>query len=151
MDGVLADFFGVPNAVERFKKEKHFFRNLAPISINVDAVRMMIEKGEKVIILTTSPHRRADRDKRRWLKVYLPQIKTKNIIFARPKIAKIEYVNKKVRAKSILMDDYGKNIREWVNGGGIGVKILGNNERNQYTEPYYAQYKNIPEYVNIAI
>ena len=30
MDGVLADFFGVENAVERFKVEPNFFQKLKP-------------------------------------------------------------------------------------------------------------------------
>lgn len=115
MDGVLADFNAEPNAVERFKVEKGFFKNLKPIYENVDAVLYLLEKGYDVTILTTSPHKNADREKMAWLRAQFPARKIK-VIFARPEMSKISYV--KEPKKSILFDDYGKNIREWALGGG---------------------------------
>ncbi len=123
MDGVLADFNAEPNAVERFKIEKDFFLNLKPIAVNVKAVKHLISKGEDVTILTTSPHAKADRAKAKWLKRYGINAP---VIFGRPEKAKIDYLEKHIRANSILIDDYGKNVREWVIGGGGGAfKIMG--------------------------
>ena len=42
MDGVLADFNAEINAVERFKKEKGFFKRLKPFERNVNALRELI-------------------------------------------------------------------------------------------------------------
>lgn len=124
MDGVLADFNAETNAVERFKSEKHFFRNLKPIQENLNAILRYIAYGYDVRILTTSPHKRADRDKAQWLKKHLPAIKRDKIIYGRPEKAKIEYVKRKERSAAVLFDDYGKNIREWSFGGGaLAIKI----------------------------
>jgi len=40
------------------------------------------------------------------------------VIYGRPKKAKINYLKKSERKIAILFDDYGKNIREWLAGGG---------------------------------
>lgn len=134
MDGVLADFNNEPNALERFKTEKGFFANLKPIMINVEAIANMIYNGYKVRILSTSPNEQADSDKKEWLKKYLPMIKDEHIIMARPSREKIEYIKKQLRHNAILFDDYGKNIREWEeNGGLVGIKITPKVERlNQF-------------------
>lgn len=121
MDGVLADFFGVDGAVERFENEKDFFKNLAPIKPNVEAVRRMVDAGIKVFILTASPHDRADGDKREWLEKYLPEIKWENIITMRIGEKKSDYVLKKGRI--ILFDDYGKNCRDFQADGFEAYKI----------------------------
>lgn len=124
MDGVLADFNAEKDAINRFRTEKRFFYNLAPISENVEAVKDLYNKGYDIKILTTSPHNRADRDKRLWLKKHLPFIKRENIIYGRPEIAKIDYLTTLERIKGVLIDDYGKNIQEWLYGGGLdAIKI----------------------------
>ena len=81
MDGVLADFNAEINAVERFKKEKGFFKRLKPFERNVRALRKLIlNKNVNVYILSASPNARADKDKIKWLKKYMPFIKKENII-----------------------------------------------------------------------
>ena len=52
MDGVLADFDGQPNAVDRFRTEKGFFEMFESISENVEAVARMIENHESVRIMS---------------------------------------------------------------------------------------------------
>lgn len=121
MDGVLADFDGQPNAVGRFRNEKGFFEMLEPISENVEAVARMIENHESVRILSKSPNPRADKDKIKWLKKYLPQIKQQNIILIRNYQRKQDYMATK---QGILFDDYGQNCREWETvEGNVAVKI----------------------------
>ena len=110
MDGVLADFDAQENAVERFKFEQGFFERLAPITENIEALKKIMSKYA-VKILSKSPHTNADSDKRKWLKKYLPEIKSENIIFARPHEKKIHFANK--NDISILLDDYSKNLDEW--------------------------------------
>lgn len=111
MDGVLADFFAEPNAVERFREEPNFFYNLLPIYPNLYAVQDLIaNKSNSVRVLSASPNKRCDREKRLWLKKYLPQLKQRNIIIIRNGQNKSEFMRTKA---GILFDDYGKNLKEW--------------------------------------
>lgn len=127
MDGVLADFDAMPNAVARYKNEENFFFNLEPIETNINAIKELIKKGYQVKILSKSPHEKADYDKRLWLEKYLPQIKIENIIFARPHEKKIDFVNEFEKSFSLLLDDYEKNIDEWREQNGIALTITKEN------------------------
>lgn len=111
MDGVLADFFNVPNALLRFAIEKDFFYNLKPIMENVNAIRTLIKNGASVRVLSASPNERADNDKRRWLKKYIPELTKDRIIIVRIGVKKLNYMQTK---NGVLFDDYGKNGREWL-------------------------------------
>lgn len=124
MDGVLADFFGVDNAVERFENEEDFFYNLKPIIENVEFIRKLVESGESVRILSASPNKRSDNDKIKWLKKYMPFIKSRNIIIMRNGQNKSEFV--KTKGLNILFDDYGKNCRQWEEKENhIAIKVKG--------------------------
>jgi 5'(3')-deoxyribonucleotidase len=127
MDGVLADFDKVPNAVARYKDEKNFFYNLEPIIENVNAIKKLIARNQIVKILSKSPHEKADNDKRKWLAKYLPEIKSENIIFARPHETKISFIDELEKHFSVLLDDYEKNIQEWQNENGIAITITKEN------------------------
>ena len=112
MDGVLADFFGVDGCVERFEHERHFFRNLKPFEKNVKAIKKAAADGRyNIFILSASPNERCDNDKRFWLKKYLNEIETENIIIMRNGEDKSKYMK---TPDGILFDDYGKNIEKWV-------------------------------------
>ena len=110
MDGVLADFNAEKNAVKRFATEEKFFYNLQPIEENLQAVINLIENGESVRILSISPNDRCDKDKRKWLAKYLPQLPKKNIIIIRKGQSKVDNMKTK---NGILFDDYAKNLVEW--------------------------------------
>jgi 5'(3')-deoxyribonucleotidase len=127
MDGVLADFESVPNAVQRYKNEEGFFFDLEPIEKNVSAIKKLIKQGYKVKILSKSPHEKADYDKRLWLEKYLPEIKIENIIFARPHEKKIDFVNELEKHFSLLLDDYEVNINQWREQNGIALTITKEN------------------------
>lgn len=120
MDGVVADFNNEPNAVERFRVEKGFFFKLKPIEVNVKAVKELAKYNE-VYILTASPNPRADKDKIKWLKKYMPFIAKENIIICRNGERKVDFMKSDL---GILLDDYGKNLQEWGHKrGNIGYKI----------------------------
>ena len=123
MDGVLADFDKVKNAVAIYKTQPNFFYDLEPISENVNTIKQLIAKNYLVKILSKSPHENADNDKRKWLAKYLPEIKDENIIFARPHETKISFVDELEKHFSLLLDDYEKNIQEWRNENGLAFKI----------------------------
>lgn len=122
MDGVLADFMGQTDAVERFRVEVGFFSNLAPFRKNVNAVKKLIADGNyNVFILSASPNEQADRDKKEWLKKYLPTMADGNIILMRNHERKVDYMR---TPDGMLIDDYGKNINEWLeNKNNIAIKI----------------------------
>ena len=123
MDGVLADFYAEKDAVERFENERDFFFNLKPIKENVAIIKNLVDNGESVRILSASPNKRCDHDKIKWLRKYLPEIKRKNIIIMRCGENKHNYVKTK---KGILLDDYGKNCREWEEHKGFrAIKVKG--------------------------
>lgn len=113
MDGVIADFFGQTDAVARFRDEKGFFKNLKPLKQNVEAVKRAIADGWNIYILSASPNNRADGDKRAWLKEYLPNLKRGHIIICRNGDNKLDFMK---TADGILLDDYGKNRRQWTDG-----------------------------------
>lgn len=113
MDGVLADFMGADGAVERFRVERGFFFNLAPFEKNIQAIKIAIADGIQVYILSASPNKRADGDKIKWLKKYLPEIADGNIILMRNGKKKVDYM---LSADGILFDDYGVNLQEWADG-----------------------------------
>lgn len=111
MDGVLADFDSQPNALGRFETEKGFFAGLFPIVENLNALKILIgRKNCKVRILTASPNAQADKDKLIWLENYLPELDKRDIIICRVGQAKVNFMKTR---KGTLLDDYGRNIKEW--------------------------------------
>lgn len=129
MDGVLADFNNEPNAVERFREEKGFFFKLKPLEENIKALEQLA-RAYDVRILSASPNPRADKDKIKWLKKYLPFIKKEHIIFCRNGERKVDFM---VSDVGILLDDYGKNCREWCEKrGNISYKITEENGIGAY-------------------
>lgn len=121
LDGVLADFNSIPNAVKLFRHTPKFFLKLKPIVKNVVAVNELIESGAEVYILSSSPNKRCDGDKILWCKIYLPKLPVSHIIIIRLGENKADYM---VSANGILFDDYGKNCRQWVEKqGNIACKI----------------------------
>lgn len=120
MDGVIADFNAETNAVQRFETEKNFFYNLKPINNNLTSLGFLAQHNE-VYIITASPNKRADKDKIKWLEKYAPFINKDNIIICRNGQKKVHFMKTK---KGILLDDYGKNCREWLEvKGNISYQI----------------------------
>ena len=114
MDGVLADFNAEPNGVARFSTEKGFFKKLKPLEKNAKALRKLIADGNhNIFILSASPNAAADGDKLVWLRKHKIKIADGNIIFCRNGQRKVDFMK---TADGILFDDYGKNLREWVDG-----------------------------------
>ena len=130
MDGVLADFNAEPNAVERFEVERGFFQILKPMQRNVNALKQLIaNKRVRVFILSASPNKRADGDKRKWLAKYLPELVKSNIIIVRNGTRKVDYMRTE---KGILLDDYGLNIEQWLenhNNDALKIRADGDIEK----------------------
>lgn len=128
MDGVLADFKGQPNAMNRFITEEGFFQKLEPTPLVKQLNELLAINNENVYILSASPTLRADLDKALWIFEHLPNFKPENIITVRGGAGadkrKAQYAN----SDSILFDDYTNNLIVWENSGGKGIKVL--NGRN---------------------
>lgn len=122
MDGVLANFEKEPNAVERFATEKGFFADLEPIKENINPIRhLLVADKREVYILSASPNIYADDDKIKWIKKYMPWFPLNNVILCRNGEVKAMYAND--IKHSTLLDDYGKNCKEWELLGGTAIKV----------------------------
>lgn len=119
MDGVIADFNGEVDALDRFKTEKGFFKKLH-IMNEFGLNQLLSNRLVNVFILTASPNKQADKDKREWLKYYYPQIKKENIIIMRNGQNKADYMKTE---KGILLDDYGKNCEQWRERGNVAIQV----------------------------
>lgn len=119
MDGVLADFEGQPNALERFENEIGFFATLQPTKF-VKEINKQLENGNKdLYILSASPNLETDIAKILWIYDNLPLMKVENIIFVRSGQEKAKYAK-----GNTLYDDYTSNLEFWKQNGGLGIKVL---------------------------
>ena len=125
MDGTLARF-NVRNALQRFDNEKGFFANLLAYK-GIENINEMVKNGN-VYIISASPNMYADLDKKIWLKRYIPNLKSENIIFCRLGQNKARVIENKLNIKidktCFLLDDYTKNLVEWETVGGVGIKRI---------------------------
>ena len=125
LDGTLARF-NVRNALKRFDNEKGFFANLLAYK-GIETINEMAKAGN-VYIISASPNEQADVDKIEWICKYLPNINLlTNVLICRCGDNKAEYLKSKgltIDNESYLLDDYTKNLIEWENAGGVGIKRL---------------------------
>lgn len=119
LDGTLAKF-NVRNAVNRFATEKGFFAKLGAYK-GIEKINELIKNNNNIYIISASPNEQADSDKKIWINKYLYNIQEQNIIFCRNGENKAEIIEKKLNIKidnnCYLLDDYTKNLIEWVKAG----------------------------------
>ena len=125
LDGTLAKF-NVPNALERFDKEEGFFSKLGAYK-GIESINELA-KNNNLFIISASPNEQADKDKMIWIEKYLPNININNITICRigenkAKIIQDKY-NITINDNCYLLDDYTKNLNEWENFGGKGIKRI---------------------------
>ena len=128
LDGTLAKFNSKRNALKRFDNEIGFFANLKPYKY-IEFVNTLALSGEiNVYIISATPNEQADKDKMTWLETHLPNLAKENICFCRigqNKAKEIkEQLNIEIDNNCYLLDDYSKNLFEWNNYNGIGIKRL---------------------------
>lgn len=125
LDGTLARF-NVRNALERFDKEEGFFAKLKAYK-GIEVINELAKNNE-IYIVSASPNEQADKDKMIWIDKYLNNIKKENIIICRIGENKANIIQNKIGINidmsCYLIDDYSKNLFEWEQAGGIGVKRL---------------------------
>ena len=128
LDGTLAKFNSKKNALKRFDNEKGFFSSLKPYK-NIEVINELAACGNvEVYVISATPNEQADQDKMIWIKTYLKQIKQENICFCRLNENKAKVIKDKlnitINKECYLLDDYTKNLIEWKNLNGIGIKRL---------------------------
>jgi len=124
MDGVIADFDGVKNCVEKMH-DKGFFYKLKPLHKNIDSTIQTLKRlGFNVLIMSACPNDISKIDKKRWLKKYVPSILESDMNFCYIGENKADLLKSKgVDIKeSVLIDDYRKNITQFKELGGYTIK-----------------------------
>ncbi len=111
-------------------RKKGFFRNLKPIDDCQTAIPMLQKLGFKVKIISAcidTPY--CKKEKLEWIKEHLPSIRSKDVILCNIGENKALYADD--IKNSILIDDYGKNIHDWIEAGGIAIKKSRSNKQRQ--------------------
>lgn len=125
MDGVLAQFPAKhgETGTKNYKTEKGFFQELKPY-IGVEVVNDFLKRNKRGYIITTSPNEQADKDKLEWLKIYMPDVEKEQVLFSRGSKADVvkEMFKRELTKNDILIDDFTKNLNDWADKGGTGVK-----------------------------
>lgn len=123
LDDTLANFNEQPNALKRFSIEQGFFKNLRPTSL-VGRIKKL--PYQNFYILSTSPNKQADKDKKAWVNKHLPLISSDHIILVRDNSQKAMYAK-----DNLLLDDHTPNLIHWVENGGYGIKVINHfNNKN---------------------
>ena len=139
MDGVLADFFGewtklmqvdhwsqidndgLAGALQKIRDTNEFWLKL-PMLPQARELLSLIKniKGEYNICsspLADDPN--SEPHKREWIKNNLSFFPPKNVYIT---TNKSQFAKNKDGTPNILIDDFGRNVREWESAGGIGFK-----------------------------
>lgn len=128
MDGTIAKFNSKRNALARFDNEKGFFLSLKPFKYIELVNQMIIDNNIEIYVISASPNEQADNDKMAWLRTYLPNLSIENICFCRIGTNKAKEIKRQLNIdidnNCYLLDDYTKNLIEWNNCNGIGIKRL---------------------------
>lgn len=126
MDGTLAKW----NNVE-FEQlfEEGYYRNLEPNKKLLDEVNNLISQGEDIYILSAylTESNYAKKEKEEWVKQYLPELPKEKQIFVPYGTNKAEYLKEHyspITNEDYLIDDYTKNLLEWKELGGTGIKYI---------------------------
>ena len=138
MDGVLATWQeGTP--IETVCSPG-YFANLPAEQNVVDALKVLATNDRVELHILSAvfdePHNIAD--KLHWIKAYLGDaVKPENIHFVSNGTRKSLALGC-IGREDILVDDYSKNISEWIEDGGTAIKMF--NATNGRTEKYYGAY-----------
>ncbi len=130
MDGTLARFHDEVQYLERMY-EPDFFRNLKPFQSAVETIQTYIREhpdAEVFILSSVVPGEPPGcaRQKNDWLDKHLPEIDRAHRLFPEIGTPKNLAIPGGIRPGDVLIDDYNKNLVEWQQAGGLGVKFVNN-------------------------
>ncbi len=140
MDGVIAKYDRhaydrnngpIPGVALFEHEESHYFLSCEPDPKGILLLETMIAaKNTDVFILTTVAEHipwAAD-DKKKWLRTYCPKIDVERQLIItssdKTEIAKAKMTSGQLSDKTILIDDFNKNLLAWHKAGGKAIKYL---------------------------
>lgn len=139
LDGTLAEWRGGARREELL--EKGYFISLRPIPEMIEAARRVNENEDLSVYILSKYWTCGDfalPEKIEWCEKYLPFIPKDHLLFVPDETEKAEFVKRAtgegVTPSDVLVDDYTKNLYEWMQNGGTGVKCI--NEWNDRTKKF---------------
>ena len=142
MDGTLGVFTPIDTIETMY--EQGFFANVKPHTNVVEAVRSIIVTRPEIEVFSLSCYLTdsgyALKEKKEWLNAKLPELDTAHRIFVPCGYDKAEYLSFTdagcVRPTDFLLDDFTKNLNQWEQAGGRGIKLLNgiNHTRGTWTQ-----------------
>lgn len=139
MDGTLAKFTPIEE-LEGIQSlyEKGYFSSLDPLTNIVDGIKQLqANHSEEVEITILSSYLEDSKyaldEKKEWLDKYLPGVTDR--LFVPCGTPKHEALKEcEVKGVPVLLDDYSKNLHEWIRDGDLaGVKLLNGINGNRGT------------------
>ena len=115
MDGVIANFHKDFNYKKRAQQalNRKWIANLEPFTDNIQVMKDLIRKNEKVYILTKAANDQARLGKIDFLKKHIPEFNLDYFICIVGSGKKIDYI----KEDGMLIDDDKKNLRQWEKAG----------------------------------
>lgn len=137
MDGTLAKFIDqtdTPGAL----LEPGYFESLPPQQNVVEAIKQLTKAPalEVYVLSAALDLPNAVPEKNAWLDAHLPEIDLEHRLFPAHNQLKSMFTPGGLRHSDILLDDYSRNLHDWVQAGGIGIKLLNgiNNNHGTWTK-----------------
>ena len=124
LDGTTCQFYEHPECLEEMYSGT-YFKYLTPYENLLIAIKMLIERGHEVGIISACVTESSKHEKQFWCHYNLPEINPENILLCDVGLNKAEEYVKQGGdlGKTMLIDDYTKNLNEWKDAGGIAVKF----------------------------
>ncbi len=151
MDGTLAEWRNIALKIEtdedRFKVlsvlneillTPGYYSSLKPHENMIEAVKIL-SKQYDIYILSCAIEKDGipspETEKMEWLDNYLPEIPVKNRIFVPDGKNKADYIPEGIKQGDYLLDDYTKNLKDFENAGGKGIKVCNyvNGSKGKWT------------------
>ncbi len=123
MDGTLSRFYKDPQFLDLMKKPGYFV-NLEPYESMVEVIKQLQNMGCEVFILSAYSSPFEVEEKVMWLTREIPSIDCQHMLFCKAGTDKSLFVHSLEHdlTHCVLVDDYSKNLLEWIERGGKGFK-----------------------------
>ena len=124
MDGTLAEWRDIKSNSELY--QKGYYESLKPNNYLLEEVKKLIKEGKDIYVLSSflSDSDYALKEKNIWLNKYLPELPVQKRIFVPYGDVKYKYLPSKITSFDYLIDDHTKNLLDWKEAGGTGIKFL---------------------------
>lgn len=124
MDGTLVEWKNIKSNSELY--QKGYYESLKPNKNILEETKKLIKEGKDIYILSSflvdSDYALSEKNK--WLDEHLPELSFNKRIFVPYGDIKYKYLPSKITSNDYLIDDYTKNLLEWNEAGGTGIKFL---------------------------